>query len=106
MSNEREAKLPRWAQAELRRLRAQVETLERSSAELRAEVGDTDVHVLNYERANQPLPKNARIEFRLGDRYDQVIQVARDDDTVRISGHRGICVIPVVSNVVAVRLRD
>jgi hypothetical protein len=94
----REARLPKWAQEELRSLRSQLGTSKRLNEELRGDVGETDVHVQNYSSHDQPLPKGARVQFRLGQRFDQYVSVHSEGGHLWLHGGRFLTIHPHVSN--------
>jgi hypothetical protein len=100
VSDPREERLPKWAQEELQSLRRKVLDAQLLNEELRGEVGQTNTFVLNYgDGTNQPLPNNARVEFRWpSKRWDEHIQVYIEGDRLHIQGGRFLVIHPQVSN--------
>ncbi|QBJ00261.1 hypothetical protein SEA_PHARAOH_73 [Mycobacterium phage Pharaoh] len=108
--DEREPKLPKWAQellAEERRKRADYE---RKLAQHKATVepsliwyGDYDNPIYvppNYGHQRFHMSMNGEVDPYLHDE----IQVSLKDDELEISGGRGLLVKPQVSNVIKIRL--
>lgn len=102
----REARLPKWAQEELRALRRKLEVAEQEAEQLRGNVGETNVHVQNYTSHDQPLPKGARVRFRVGERFDQYVTVSIEGERVWLHGGRFLTIHPHVSNAFAVSVGD
>lgn len=96
--DEREHKLPKWAQAELHTLRTQLERERERNADLRGEVGPTNTYVKNYTSEDRPLPNDARICHRLGERFDQYIDVHVEGKRLWLHGGRFLVIHPHVSN--------
>lgn len=73
------ARLPKWAQAEMTRLRRQLAEAESYAEEIRLEAldPDTKIFLAQYERPDVPLPADSRVLFKLAD--DVEIEVAVDD---------------------------
>ncbi|MCX4554179.1 hypothetical protein [Streptomyces sp. NBC_01500] len=106
MADPREVRLPKWAQEELRSLRNKLDREAQHNAALRADVGETNVHVKNYISDDQPLPKDARVEFKLGDRYDRYIAVHVTGNRLWLYGGRLLVIHPHVSNAFSVQVED
>jgi hypothetical protein len=106
MADPREARLPKWAQEELAGLRRQVTRERKLNAELRGEVGETNTHVQNYGSDDQPVTNNARVQFRLGERYDQYVTVHVEGDSLWLHGGRFLTIHPHVSNAFRVSVGD
>ncbi|MCF3174765.1 hypothetical protein IPZ61_15715 [Streptomyces sioyaensis] len=98
MADPRELRLPKWAQEELRHLRHSLAVLQKRTDELRGEVGETNVHVQNYTSADQPLPKDARVKYQLGGRFDEYVAVHVEDNRLWLHGGRFLVIRPHVSN--------
>jgi hypothetical protein len=96
-----ESKLPKWAQQELRRLRNNIETLNKCLKEKSGEPTGTgvDVDVLNPHKALYWLKDSARITFYF---QDHRIEVYRDHDLLCIHGDEPLVVFPRVTNVINV----
>ncbi|MFI2188017.1 hypothetical protein [Streptomyces sioyaensis] len=107
MADARESRLPKWAQEELGRLRRSLEAERARNAELRADVGETNIHVQNYSSDDQPIVKGASIHFGLDDkRWDSHITVRVDGRDLWVHGGRTLVIHPHVSNAFRVRLGD
>ncbi|MFC9620240.1 hypothetical protein ACFTXM_09650 [Streptomyces sp. NPDC056930] len=106
MSDSREARLPKWAQEELLRLRRKLEVEQKRNAELRGEVGETNTHVQNYISDDQPLPNDARVKFQLGGRYDQHVTVHVEAGRLWLNGGRFLVIHPHVSNAFRVAIGE
>jgi hypothetical protein len=99
--------LPKWAQDEIRSLRATVRRLEARNAELRGEIGETNTHVLNFGADDQPLQRDARVQFSLGEaRWDEHVQAYIANDRLQLQGGRPMIIIPNVSNSITIMLRE
>ncbi|WP_333731740.1 DUF7239 family protein [Streptomyces sp. IBSBF 3010] len=98
MADPREARLPKWAQEELKALRVKLDREMRHNAALRADVGETNTCVENYTSNDQPLPKDARVKYKMGERYDEYIAVHIEDNRLWIHGGRFLVIHPHVSN--------
>lgn len=107
MTDQREARLPKWAQEELTSLRRQLKTARTRIDELRWAVGETNTSVLNYGNDDQPLANNAHVQFDFpGKRWDNHIQVYIEGGRLRIQGGRTLVIYPSVSNAFWVELED
>jgi hypothetical protein len=106
MADPREERLPKWAQEELARLRRQVLRERALNDDLRGKVGETNTHVQNYGSDDQPLPKDARVQFRMGERYDQYVTVNVEGDALWLHGGRFLTIHPHVSNAFRVTVGD
>jgi hypothetical protein len=107
MADPREARLPKWAQAELSSLRRKLEVEEKRNAELRGQVGETNIHVQNYGSDDQPIPKGAAVKFQTDDkRWDSHITVRVEGRSLWLHGGRGLVIHPHVSNAFRVVIGD
>ncbi|KUL44786.1 hypothetical protein ADL22_12650 [Streptomyces sp. NRRL F-4489] len=62
---EREARLPKWAQEELRKLRRDLAAEREQVAELKGGKPDSNTYWVTSHEAVAPLPRDARVGFRL-----------------------------------------
>jgi hypothetical protein len=101
MSDERIAKLPRWAREHIDSLDRKIADLEAGIAKRNGETG-TGFVTVDHWRTPITLPDESRIRWR----YDHHTWVdARDDDgTLQIMGSTQLIVYPHVTNVIRVRL--
>ncbi|MEU3686959.1 DUF7239 family protein [Streptomyces narbonensis] len=109
MADPRESKLPKWAQAELSRLRRDLSEEKRVNADLRGDIPDTNTYVLDYGRHNQPLPNNARVSFHLRQddgRIRQSIQAYVEYGRLRIQGDNSLDIHPGSSNSFTLSFRE
>lgn len=110
MADPREPKLPKWAQDELKRLRMDLSTERRISADLRGDIPETNTYVLDYGRTSQPLPPNARVSFHLrhdDGRIRRSIQAyIEGNGHLRIQGDDTLTIHPGASNSFAINFRD
>ncbi|MFF1812411.1 hypothetical protein ACFVXW_25420 [Streptomyces sp. NPDC058251] len=106
MADPREGRLPKWAQEELASLRREVLRERALNDDLRGQVGETNTHVQNYSSPDQPLPNDARVKYRLGDRFDQYITVNVEGDALSLHGGRFLTIHPHVSNAFRVTVGD
>ncbi|WP_328546766.1 hypothetical protein [Streptomyces platensis] len=99
MADARESRLPKWAQEELRRLRQSLAVERKRAAELRGEVGETNVHVQNYGSDDQPLPSGASVKFHLDPEvWNQYITVRVESGQLWLHGGGSLVIHPHVSN--------
>jgi hypothetical protein len=104
MSDPREARLPKWAQEELRSLRKKLGTTQRKLEESHGNIPDTDTYLLDYgSLTDWPLPRGARVAFHLTPqgherKVRQAIQVYASDGALRIQGDTSLVVFPRASN--------
>ena len=95
------AKLPKWAQQELRRLEAD---LRDAHARLGAGPDDSDTFADPYADAPRPLGKGTTVEFRTGpNRFGDRVLVSVGKDRVRIHGGDSLHIYPSASNVIEVK---
>ncbi|AUG87312.1 hypothetical protein HOS59_gp48 [Streptomyces phage Rowa] len=106
MVDPREERLPKWAQEQLRGLRTQLERERKLNADLRGEVGETNVYVQNYTSEDQPLPKDARIKYQTGPRFDEYVAVHTEGNRLWLHGGRFLIIHPHVSNAFYVTVGD
>jgi hypothetical protein len=94
------SKLPKWAQQEISRLRANEKHLRR-----RIEAGpeDSNVFAEPYSDSPTPLGKDTTIEFRFGDGWHQKFKVDLVGEYLEIYGGNTLQVEPQASNVVRIR---
>lgn len=110
MSQDRESKLPIWAQDLIADLRRKIESQAREIAELQWNNPDSDTFLEPRTAPAQPLPRGSTIRFQLGgEGYRQAVEanVARDkrgDVYLRVSGLGGsLAIQPVASNAIEIR---
>ncbi|MEU9560328.1 DUF7239 family protein [Streptomyces fumanus] len=107
MADPREARLPKWAQEELSRLRRSLVQAEARNAELRGKVGKTNTHVQNFGQDDQPLPNGSTVRFQLrSDHWDQYVSARVERGRLSLLGGRSLLVLPHVSNALYLSLRD
>jgi hypothetical protein len=98
------AKLPKWAQQEIRALRMNVQRLE-SALE---EPEDTNTYAGNRPDGygySVRLGKNERVYYQVGDKQYIEVHLNRDGKSISIYGEEPLTVLPLVSNVIDVQLR-
>lgn len=105
MTDIREVKLPKWAQAELADLRLKLRRAETHIEELRAAIPKSNVRIEDYRDQDRYLPQNARVAFSLdverGYRREIVVNIS-DNGFLEVRGYTGLVVVPHVSNVVKI----
>lgn len=100
----REARLPKWAQEELRSLRRELDSTQRKLKEAHGDIPDTDTYLLDYgSLTDWPLPRGARVAFHLtppglGRKVRQAIQAYVSDGALHIQGDTSLVVYPRASN--------
>ncbi|MFE0447372.1 DUF7239 family protein [Streptomyces fungicidicus] len=107
----REAKLPKWAVAQLRNLRMEVRTLEVHLKEAKGDIPDADTFLVDYARGNTPLPRDARIGFNLRPEVEfpgrhRIMCYLDDRGWLQIQGDYSLRVQPRASNSLMIRLED
>src|SRR3954453_14238965 len=79
---EQEARLPKWARDELKKLRFKNDQLRNSVAERDSLIMEqhpgTNVFLNSGIHEDRPLPRNSQVSFRFGDRWDDAINVYHD----------------------------
>jgi hypothetical protein len=89
-------------------LRRELHAKERIIAELRGEIPDSDTYVIDYLHGDTPLPKGARVAFRLGPddgRIRRNVQAyIEEPGTLYIQGDYGLAVLPSASNALRIKL--
>lgn len=104
------AKLPKWAQAEVRTLMNRAENAESENDQLRAGTfGEKGSNTYLQPYDDQPvfLPEGGLIEFRLGYNPDDRIQAHVVDGVfLEILGLDGLTVRPLTANSIAIELRE
>jgi hypothetical protein len=106
MSDAREARLPKWAQDELIRLRAKVVSVEAYAAELRESRGESDTYVQNYLHGDYALPVGARIAFHMSPddgRIRRSVKVHMEDGALHLQGDDMLTLLPEASNSIRVK---
>lgn len=104
MADPREARLPKWAQEELRTLRRELGASQRKVEELKGNVPDTDTYLLDYGSLNDfPLPRGARVAFHITPpgherSVRQAVQVYVSDGAVHVQGDTSLVMYPRASN--------
>lgn len=105
MADPREARLPKWAQDELRTLRRELGSARRKVEELKGNVPDTDTYLLDYGSLDDfPLPKGARVAFHLTPPgYERKVRQAvqcyiASDGALHIQGDSSLIIYPRASN--------
>lgn len=111
---EQEARLPKWARDELKKLRFENDQLSKQVAErdgfIMAAHPDTNVFMNGGIDEDRPLPKNTQISFRFGERWDDAINVYHDREqpgslyVASLQG--GLIVIPRSGNAVRLKRND
>jgi hypothetical protein len=103
--DEREPKLPKWAQTELSVLRNRLRDADRHIEELKAEVPKSNVRIEDYRNEDRYLPQDSRVAFSLdverGYRREIVVNIS-DNGFLEVRGYTGLVVVPHVSNVVKI----
>lgn len=111
----REERLPKWAQSELGRLRMRLREAERTIRDLQGDIPDSDTFasVSGVLSEDVPLPRGARVSFRLkGDERHRDTIVAYltrsrwDGPRLYVSGTQQIRVHPQSGNSIAVEIVD
>lgn len=106
------AKLPKWAQSEVRALIRRVEEAEFENEQLRANTfGEEGSNTYLQPYDDQPvlLPNNGLVEYRLGYDHEARVQVHvdhRDPRRLEIRGLGGIKIYPAASNSVMVEIAE
>jgi hypothetical protein len=106
----REARLPKWAQEELRNLRRELGSTQRKLEEARGNVPDTDTYLLDYGSLNDfPLPKGARVAFHMTPpghtrKVRQAVQVYVSDGALHVQGDTSLIIYPRASNTFNIEL--
>lgn len=104
----KEARLPKWAQAELANLRRRLEDAEDEVAELRlgfAGPEDTDTYADPYGSSPINLPKGGIIAFRIGYGEEDVVHARVTHEGLDLNGMRGLVAIPRASNSFVIGVR-
>lgn len=103
---EKLARLPRWAQLELRNLASRLAVAERDLAEARGAIAQdaTDTLAHPYDDVPLALPAGASVAFRLGPTWRDTIRVRIRDGRLNLNGDSGLMVLPRASNDVDVIL--
>ncbi len=107
--DDRETRLPKWAQEKLADARRRVESAERSANKARLATNPADTNTVIDPYADIPigLPKNANVRFLLGDeRRRSYVDVRVDGDAVHVMGGGMLAVMPKSGNVVDVRVNE
>lgn len=107
MPDPRESRLPKWAQAELQRLRRELDAERQQVEELKGNIPDSDTFVLDYLRSNAPLPRGSRIGFYPkpdNDHLRQQIQVYCEAGKLRVQGDYALIVRPSASNTLTIEM--
>jgi hypothetical protein len=104
----KEARLPKWAQAELASLRHRLADAEEERDELREGIvgpADTDTHADPYGPSPINLPKGGLISFRIGHGEEDIVRARVVDEGLEVMGLTGVAVIPRASNHVVIGVR-
>jgi len=104
----KEARLPKWAQAELRDLRVRLENAEEERDELREGIlgeAGTDTWADPYGPAPINLPKGGVIAFRIGYGPEDIVHARVTDEGLDLNAHRGVVAIPRASNCLVIGVR-
>lgn len=104
----KEARLPKWAQAELSDLRRRLDRAEDERDDLREGVvgpEDTDTHADPYGSTPINLPKGGLVSFRIGYGPEDEIHAHVTDDGLEVRGLRALSITPSASNVVVIGVR-
>lgn len=104
----KEARLPKWAQAELASLRRDLELAEEERDELRegfAGPEDTDTYADPYGPSPINLPKGGIIAFRIGYGPEDIVHARVTDEGLDLNGMRGLVAIPRASNCFVIGVR-
>lgn len=83
------ARLPKWAQAEMTRLRRQWVEAEAYAEETLLKVADpeTKIFLAQYERPDVPLPARSRVLFKLGNNATIEVTPSGRDNSITIRGN-------------------
>jgi hypothetical protein len=107
VTDPREARLPKWAQEELRALRYRLTVELQAIEELKGNNPDSDTFLIDYGRKDSPLPRGSRIGYHLEPDDGQVrqqIQVYVESGKLRVQGDYSIVVRPVASNCLTIEM--
>lgn len=105
MTDERESKLPQWAQRELETLRCEVISLRKACKDLGDNPGLAMVSWTDYIISGA-LPDRAQVTFRLGDSKIEMRIDSNRTDGLRISSGTNIMRLePAAANVIYVSVR-
>lgn len=102
------ARLPKWAQAEMTRLRRQLAETESYAEEIRLEAlaPATKVFLAQHERPDVPLPARSRVLFKLDNDVEIEVVPSDHDDSITVRGTgfgvNALVVYPEVTNSVRV----
>jgi hypothetical protein len=111
----REARLPKWAQAEMSALRRRLVAAERHIRNLTGDIDATDTVVEAFEPGTErdyPLPPGSQVTYKLYDRphgADVRVRINRDSwdgVTLYVSGDRPLLIKPSASNCFYVTMPD
>lgn len=99
----RRERLPKWAKQELTRLERDLAYAKERLAE-----GDEDSRVFAdpYSDTPRPLGHDTSIEFVLGPKWGDKINVRIDGHGIKVAGGNRLAVIPNASNVVYIETRE
>lgn len=110
----REARLPKWAQAELSTLRRRLRDAERHIRDLTGDIDATDTYVDSMrcgEDRDYPLPPGSKVAYRLHDRaHSGYVRVYLYHDRwagtqLHIQGDRSLIIKPSASNTFYVEMQ-
>lgn len=104
----KEARLPKWAQEELRSLRARLDAAEDERDDLREGVfgpADTDTHADPYGSTPISLPKGEVVQYRIGYGPKDIVRARVHDEGLYINADGPIVVIPEAANTVLIGVR-
>lgn len=104
----KEARLPKWAQAELASLRRRLDLAEDERDDLREGLfgpDDTDTKADPYGSVPVNLPKGVTVEFRIGYGQEDLVRARVTDEGLNINGNVGIVVLPKATNDVVIGVR-
>lgn len=104
----KEARLPKWAQAELASLRRRLEDAEDERDDLRENIlgaPDTDTWADPYGPAPINLPKGGIIAFRIGYGEEDIVHARVTHEGLDLNGMRGLVAIPRASNSFVIGVR-
>jgi hypothetical protein len=104
---EKVAKLPVWAKRLVDRLVMKLESATEELTDLKNNTygeEDTDTVAQPFHDIPLLLRKGETIEFRMGDKWHEVIRVRVTNEGLNINGDRGISIEPKASNSVMVNL--
>lgn len=106
----REARLPKWAQDELARIRRNNAVLQTLVDDLAGRIAETNTFVIEYGRGKDwPLPNNARVGFEIlpdDGRTRRQIQVYVEDGKLRVQGDYSFLINPEASNRLTIQFRE